>query len=289
MPATRFTGVIDGLEVDIARQLAQAILGDPGKVRLKTLVTAQKVPYAADGTVDLTVSAVSMTCARWGLVDFSTEYYTAQHKLLVRSDSDIGGIQDLAGRRVCVTTGSSSVNVLKDKAPSTTIQVPLEARTDCLVALQEGTVEAYFSHDSILRGMQKQDPNTQIVGEAVAPQHYGIAIAKDHTGFVRFVNAVLERMRARRHRAWTGRDLHALVGRLGAADSAGAVPGRPVTFAPTRRDGGAAARLRARGRGLREHVQRRDPAVARRARDIPRPPPWARRPPRFLRPRATGA
>ena len=53
------------------------------------------------------------------------------------------------------------------------------ARTDCLRELQQGTVDAYFSHDSILRGMQLQDPdNTEIVGDPVAAQHYGIAFAR---------------------------------------------------------------------------------------------------------------
>jgi polar amino acid transport system substrate-binding protein len=190
------TGEISGLEIDIARQFARAILGDENKIQLKTVVTEQKVPYAAEGRVDFTISAVSMTCSRWGLVDFSSEYYTAQHKLLVRADprSPITGIQDLAGRKVCVTRKGTSVDILKVKAPNA-IPVEMAARTDCLRELQRGTVDAYFSHDSILRGMQQQDPNMAIVGESVAPQHYGIAIAKDHEQFVRYINAVLERMR----------------------------------------------------------------------------------------------
>ena len=189
------TGEIDGLEVDIVREIARAITGRDNAVQLKTVVTAQKVPFVKDGKVDLTVSAVSMTCARSGQVGFSTEYYRAEHKLLVRSDSRIHDIGDLAGRKVCVTTGSSSVKVLGQAAPDA-VQVPLEARTDCLVALQQGEVEAYFSHDAILFGMQEQDPTTKILDQALSTQHYGIAIAKQHPEFVRFVNAVLERMRA---------------------------------------------------------------------------------------------
>jgi polar amino acid transport system substrate-binding protein len=103
------TGGIDGLEVDIVREIARAITGRDDAFQLKTLVTAQKVPFVEDGTVDLTVSAVSMTCARLGHAYFSTEYYRAEHKLLVRSDSRINDIGDLAGRKVCVTAGSSSV------------------------------------------------------------------------------------------------------------------------------------------------------------------------------------
>jgi polar amino acid transport system substrate-binding protein len=193
------TGKITGLEIDIASEIAgpiaQAVLGDPSKIQLITVTTDQKVSYAAEGKVDFTISAVSMTCSRWGLVDFSSEYYTAQHKLLVRAGPDSPkSLQALAGRKVCVTRKSSSIDILKAKAPSANV-VEQAARTDCLRELQRGTVDAYFSHDSILRGMQQQDPNMEIVGESVAPQHYGIAVAKDHPEFVRYINAVLERMR----------------------------------------------------------------------------------------------
>ena len=159
-----------------------------------TVVTAQKVPLVADHTVDATISGVSMSCSRWRDVSFSTEYFTAFHKLLVRADSTITGIQDLAGRKVCVTAGSSSVGILDKEAPQAK-KVEKEARSDCLLALQEGEVEAYFSHDAILYGMQLQDPNTKILPGAVSAQHYGIAIAKDRVDLVRFVNAVLEQMR----------------------------------------------------------------------------------------------
>ncbi len=132
------------------------------------------------------------------MVDFSSEYATAQHKLLVRTDPThpIRSIADVKGRKVCVVDRDSSSEKILTHVASTAIQVPVLARVDCLRELQRGTVDAYFSHDSILRSMQVQDPdNTEIVGAPVAAQHYGIAFAKDNTELVRYVNAQLDRMR----------------------------------------------------------------------------------------------
>src|SRR5262249_1242153 len=81
------TGVIDGLEVALVHEIARAIFGDDiNRVRVKAIVTAQKVPFAQHGDVDLTVSAVSISCERWRKVAFSTEYFTAAHRLLVPSN-----------------------------------------------------------------------------------------------------------------------------------------------------------------------------------------------------------
>jgi polar amino acid transport system substrate-binding protein len=44
--------------------------------------------------------------------------------------------------------------------------------------------------------MHEQDPlNTVILPEMISTQHYGIAIPKENTDLVRFVNAVLQQMR----------------------------------------------------------------------------------------------
>jgi polar amino acid transport system substrate-binding protein len=57
-----------------------------------------------------------------------------------------------------------------------------------------------LSDNAILYGMLAQDPHTKLLGgddsrQNLSNEPYGLAVAATHKDFVRFVNAVLERMR----------------------------------------------------------------------------------------------
>jgi polar amino acid transport system substrate-binding protein len=183
---------LEGIEIDLVHRIADR-LGAP-KVIFHSVVTATKNKVVEEHKVDLTASSDSISCERKQTVAFSAEYYTAQHKLLIRNGSGITGKQDLGGRRVCMTEGSSSVALLPNlNARAIPYEVP--TRTDCLVALQQGRADAYLGHDTFLWGMYDQDHrNTTVLPENLGDQHYGIAIAQDRPELVRAVNQVLADM-----------------------------------------------------------------------------------------------
>jgi polar amino acid transport system substrate-binding protein len=182
-----------GFEIDILREVARAIFGDPGAIEFRAITTARRAAVLQDGTVDLVADAFTITCRRAESVDFSTPYLAAQQSILVPSDSPVRSIGALRGQRVCATTGSTSIeSVIHHRG---LIPYPVAQRTDCLVALQEGKVGAIASDDAILRGFAAQDPYTQVVADPRSPAPYGIAVGKAHPDFVRFINGVLARIR----------------------------------------------------------------------------------------------
>jgi len=62
--------------------------------------------------------------------------------------------------------------------------------------LQQGQVDAISTDDSVLAGLAKQDPNVDVVGESIAVEPYGVGVKLENDDLVRFVNGVLEQMRA---------------------------------------------------------------------------------------------
>ena len=187
-------GQIEGFDIDMVHAVATAIFGNPSKVQFKAITDAQRIPDIQSGAVDIVAHTMTINCARIKLVDFSTVYYDAGQRVLVENDSPVRTIADLGRKKVCATTGSTSIANIA-AASSHPIPVAVPYWTDCLVLLQQGDVAAVSTDDSILAGLAAQDPWTKIVGPRFSNEPYGLAISQQHADFVRFVNAVLQQMR----------------------------------------------------------------------------------------------
>lgn len=194
------TGRITGFDVDIAREIARDLLGDPDLIDYRILNSADREQALQDSTVDIVAKTKSITCARREHVDFSTTYFQARQRVLVVKGSGIGGAGDLAGRRVCIVRGTTSLPRMQQVQPSASI-LTVPAWADCLVVLQQGQVDAVSTDDTILAGLASQDPYLELVGDTLGTEPYGIGIAKGNDDLVRFVNGTLERIR--RDGTWT--------------------------------------------------------------------------------------
>src|SRR5262245_5893923 len=195
------TGQLEGFDIDILRAVARAIFGDlpdhdiDQHITFRTVTTDQRIPAVQSGAVDVLASLLTVNCDRDKQVGLSTVYYLAHQGLLVRNDSSIKTRDDLAGKRVCATKGSTTIKNLKAMVPLAK-RVPAEARTDCLVYLQEGKVDAVSADDTILRSFEAQDPTTTVLPEQLSNEPYAVAVGKDHRDFLAFVDGVLAQMRA---------------------------------------------------------------------------------------------
>jgi polar amino acid transport system substrate-binding protein len=187
-------GDIVGFEIDMVRDIAQRLLGDPNAVQLVALPTADRLTAVQDGRVDMTVSLVTATCERQQQVRFSQVYFTARQTLLVSNASGIEQLDAVKGKRICATKGSTSIETIRTKLHARPYAVA--TRPECLVALQQGRVDAVTSDDTILAGFHQQDSaDTRVLPGSLEPEPYAIAIGKDHPDLVQYVNAVLVDLR----------------------------------------------------------------------------------------------
>jgi len=195
------SGRVEGFDIDMLRGVSQAIFGSPDKVELKVITAAQRLPALKDGSVDIVARNMTITCARWKEIAFSSEYYRSGQKVLVRlgekaeGGGAITGIQDLTGRKVCAPNGSTSMDKLRTFEGVEAVGA--DTHTGCLVLFQQGAVDAITGDDTVLAGLAAQDPYAEVVqAPAFTAEPYGLGVSQAHPDFVRFVNGVLADMRA---------------------------------------------------------------------------------------------
>jgi polar amino acid transport system substrate-binding protein len=194
------TKQFEGFDIDIAKQVAQSIFGDPNAIEYVAIPTSERVKVLTGEEtgvepVDMVADTFTITCARKADIDFSTEYFTAGQRLLVRSDDQTQSLDQMgADRKVCAAAGSTSVDTIL-AMPNHPEVVQVTQQADCLVLMQQGRVDAVSTDDTILAGMVAQDPNLKVVGPRISTESYGVGLPKDHPEWTRYVNAVLDDMR----------------------------------------------------------------------------------------------
>lgn len=186
------TTALEGFDIERVREVAGAIFGDPNKVQYKVITSAEREPALQNGEVDIVVRTMTANCDRWQRINFSAIYYTAGQRLLVDRASNVESLDQLAGKPVCATKGSTSLKTIAGH-PSKPIPVGTDTWSDCLVMLQQRQVEAVSTDDTILAGMVAQDPTVRMSRTRFTEEPYGIGVPKQHEDMVRFVNAVLEK------------------------------------------------------------------------------------------------
>lgn len=198
------TGALEGFEVELGREIARDIFGDPDAVDFRFVSSPERTEVLRNDVVDLIIRTTTITADRQEEMQFSAPYLEASTRMLVHENSGIEDYSDLPGLRVCASAGSTTLDRVRTLAPNSDI-LKVTRWPDCLLALQQRQVEAIITDDTILAGMADQDPSTHIVGEPASNEHYGIAIrhpsdtegtdaADGSAGLVRQVNDTLERI-----------------------------------------------------------------------------------------------
>jgi ABC-type amino acid transport substrate-binding protein len=152
---------------------------------------------------------MTINAERAAEIGFTDPYFIARGRVLVPKDSNINGVDDLAGRSVCTALGSTYEETLKERAPDADLKL-VDAYSECLELLQNGAVDAISTDDVILTGMIIQDDTLKLVGGDLTTEPYGGGFKRGDTRFADFLNGVLEEYKSdgrwqRSYDRWLGR------------------------------------------------------------------------------------
>ncbi|MFD9432150.1 glutamate ABC transporter substrate-binding protein [Streptomyces sp. NPDC060002] len=190
-------GSFAGFDVDVATYVAKQLGYEPDQIEFVETKSADRENALGRGDVKFIAATYSINDERKKKVDFAGPYLLAHQDLLVKSDSKIAKGDDLNGKNLCSVTGSTSAqNVQKSIAPKANLK-EVSSYSECIAGLQNGSVDAVTTDDSILAGFASQDQykgKFKLAGLKLSNENYGVGVKKGDTATVDKINKALEQM-----------------------------------------------------------------------------------------------
>ena len=184
---------IRGFDAGLYQLLAKYILGDAAAFELTQVDSSTRESVLQSDQVDAVFATYSITPARAELISFAGPYYTSQQAVLVKAgNTEVTGIDSLAGKLVATQAGSTGPSILAEYAPEAEVQ-EFETDQEARAALEQGRVDAYVTDYTLLLNAIVKNPATyEITGDVFGPEdNYGIGLPLDSDG-VAFVNDFLK-------------------------------------------------------------------------------------------------
>jgi putative glutamine transport system substrate-binding protein len=206
------TNKVEGFDVDMAKLVAKKIFGDENAIEFKEAISSNRIPYLEQGVVDVVFSTMTANAERAQQIDFSDVYYVAGQSLLVPTNSDITGIEALAGKTVGTVKGSTSEKNIREKAPDAKVEL-FNTYSEAVQAMQSGRVDAVTTDDIILYGFAKNNPDRfKVVGGQFTQEPYAAGVKKGNAELLAQVNAAIQEAKqdgtwAELYKKWISEDV----------------------------------------------------------------------------------
>ena len=166
-----------GFDAGLFQLLAQYSLGDASAYELTQVDSSTREAVLTDGAVDAVFATYSITDSRKEVISFAGPYYTSQQAILIKAgNTDITGLDSLAGKTVATQAGSTGPDILAEYAPDAVVE-EFQDDQQARLAVEQG---------------RKNPDAYELAGDVFGPEDpYGIGLPKDSDG-VQFVNDFLK-------------------------------------------------------------------------------------------------
>jgi len=185
-----------GFDVEIAHWFARYAFGKANRVAFVCAPTPAREPLLTTGRADLVISTFTYTRDRDTRIDFSRAYYKATGRLLVKNNSSISSISDLAGKTIATTSGSIYDRWVRKCFTNATLSV-FDNLTNARLAFDQGRADTLMWDDAGLVPLAAADRNSKLTNDTFLALPYGIGIKQGNVAMKRWVDSRLALMKKR--------------------------------------------------------------------------------------------
>src|SRR5574343_1316348 len=188
-------------------ELCQRIIGNLEKavgkkleVKYQSVTSQNRIPLVQNGTVDIECGSTTNNAARQKDVAFAVTTYVEEVRIAVKASSGITSINQLNGKTVATTTGTTSVQTLRKHEKANGVdfkEVFGKDHADSFLLLESGRADAFVMDGSLLAGLiakAKNPADFKIVGEVLSVEPLAIMFRKDDPAFKKAVDDSIKAM-----------------------------------------------------------------------------------------------
>jgi len=188
-----------GYHVELCERVLKEI-APQAKLEYMAVTAQNTIPLVQNGTLDIGCGPTTNNTARQQQVAFALTTYVSEVRMATRVDSGIANLDQLAGRNVSASTGTTAVQLLRKRERAQNVSYNTMLGKDHLesfLLMESGRADAFVLDDNLLAGIIANSKNPsayRIVGEPLGSEPIALLFRKDDPAFKSAVDDSLRRM-----------------------------------------------------------------------------------------------
>ena len=193
-----------GFAMDLCARIVDAVKSELKlasiQTKLQPIQLSTQIPLIQNGTIDIVCGPATNTLERQKVVAFSNTIFVSSIRAVVKKDAAIKTFEDLSGKPVSLTSGSTSIALLTARGQEKNFQTKNVLSADhaaSFLALTTGRSEAFIMDDILLASLIANSPdpdNWRIIDDSLRTEPYGLIIRKDDPEFKTLIDKTLVAM-----------------------------------------------------------------------------------------------
>ena len=196
-------GKYAGYHIEICNKVIANVEKAAGRkleVKYQPVTSQNRIPLVQNGTVDIECGSTTNNATRLKDVAFLPTTFVEEVRIAVKANSGINGIEQLGGKTIATTTGTTSVQTLRKNKRATGLdfkELLGKDHSDSFLLLESGRADAFVMDGAILAGniaTSKNPADFKLVGEVLSVEPIAIMIRKDDAAFKKIGDDTVKEM-----------------------------------------------------------------------------------------------
>jgi glutamate/aspartate transport system substrate-binding protein len=194
-----------GFAMDICARVVDAIKTELKlpkiDVKYQLVTSANRIPLMANGTIDLECGSTTNNAERQKQVAFTNTHFLTASRYVTKKASNINKIDDLKGKTVTSTSGTTNIKQLNDVNNKRNLGIniiPANGHAEAFLMVETGRAAAFVMDDILLASLvaSSKTPDAYKISsdEFSLPEPYGIMLRRDDPAFKRVVDAATAKL-----------------------------------------------------------------------------------------------